>query len=212
MNINWYGQSCFRIESKDVSVLIDPFHKDIGLRPPKVNDTIVLVTHQHFDHSNVEDLDPAKSFLISTPGEYEKAGVNIQGILSFHDNEQGASRGYNTIYIVRMEGIVMCHLGDLGQKELTKEQLEELGNIDILFIPVGGNYTIDGKQAVNIIKQMEPKVIIPMHYKIPAIQVDLDGPEKFIKEIGMTPEVVDTYKILEKNLPTDEMKLVTFQI
>ncbi len=210
MNINWYGQSCFRIESKDRSILIDPFHKDIGLRAPKINDQVVLVTHEHYDHNSVETADE-KSFVVRTPGEYEKSGVYIQGISSFHDNAHGTQRGYNTIYIIRMDGIKLCHLGDLGQHQLTADQVDEIGDVDVLFIPIGGNYTIDGKEAVGIIKQIEPKIIIPMHYKVPGLIIDIDGPEKFLKEIGMTPEEVDEFKVNEKTLPTDEMKLVTFK-
>src|SRR3989344_6034800 len=115
MNISWYGQACFRLESKDIRVLIDPFDKKIGLREPRLNDQIILVTREHHDHNNTEGL-PAQAgagdaFVVRGPGEYEKSGVQIVGIASFHDNEQGAKRGLNTIYVVKLEDITLCHLG-----------------------------------------------------------------------------------------------------
>lgn len=211
MNIQWYGHSCFRIEAKEGTVLIDPFSKDIGLRPPRIKDDVVLVTHDHYDHSNLEGRND-DSFVVQNPGEYECKGIAIQGIQSFHDKTQGTQRGYNTIYVVKAEDIRICHLGDLGQESLTDAQLDAIGDVDVLMIPVGGTYTIDAKEAVGVISQIEPKIIIPMHYKIPGLAVEVDGPEKFIKEIGLTPEKTDKFKIIKKLLPVEEMKLVMFQI
>jgi L-ascorbate metabolism protein UlaG (beta-lactamase superfamily) len=211
MTISWYGQSCFRLESKGVSVLIDPFSKDIGLRVPRLNDNVFLVSHEHYDHNNVEGV-PPEAFVVRGPGEYEKSGVYVEGIMSYHDNMQGTERGLNTIYVIRMEDMRLCHMGDFGQAKLTDEQVEAIGDIDILFIPVGGKYTIDGKEAAEIVKQIEPKIIIPMHYKVTGLNVDIDSPQKFLKEIGLKPEEVDIFKIAAKNLPTEEIKLVMFKM
>lgn len=211
MNITWYGQACFRLESKDIRLLIDPFSSKIGLRPPRVNDAIVLVTHDHYDHNSIDGADP-ETFVVKGPGEYEKSGVQIIGINAFHDNTQGAERGLNTMYVIKLEDITLCHLGDLGQHELTDEQIETIGSVDILFVPVGGTYTINGKEAVGIVKQIEPKIIIPMHYKIPGLTVDLDGPASFLKEIGIKPEEVESFRIAAKALPQEEMKLVIFKL
>ena len=210
MTITWYGQSCFRLESKGVSVLIDPFSKEIGLRAPRLNDNIFLVTHEHYDHNNIEGVAP-EAFVIRGPGEYEKAGIHFEGILSYHDNAQGTQRGLNTIYLIRMEDMRLCHLGDLGHK-LTDEQVEAIGDVDILFIPVGGKYTIDSKEAAEVVKQIEPKIIVPMHYKVDGLNIDIDGPQKFLKEIGIKPEEVETYRVAAKNLPTEEIKLVMFKL
>ena len=149
--------------------------------------------------------------IIDGPGEYEKKGVYVRGIFSYHDKEQGKERGPNTMYVVRAEDITVCHMGDFGQASFEKNQLDDIGDIDILMIPVGGKYTLDYKEAVQIIGQIEPKIIIPMHYKVKDLKVDIDGPEKFIKELGLTPEKVDKYKIAKKNLPAEEMKLILFQ-
>lgn len=210
MTITWYGHSCFRLESKDLSLLIDPFSKEIGLRPPKIKDNVVLVTHSHYDHSNLEGL-PSDSFLLNGPGEYEVRGVTVKGIQSFHDKSQGHERGLNTIYAIGMEGISLVHLGDFGEAALSEEQVEKIGEADILMVPVGGVYTVDYKEAVGIIRQVEPKVVIPMHYKTKELKLDIEGPEKFLKEISLTPEKADkSWKIQKKNLPTEEMKVVLF--
>ena len=212
MTITWYGHSCFRLENKDTSILIDPFSSEIGLRPPKIKDNIVLVTHQHYDHNNIEGL-PQESFLAQGPGEYEVKNIFIKGIQSYHDKNQGRERGLNTIYVIKMDEMTLVHLGDFGEEKLSEEQVEKIGDVDILMIPVGGVYTINYKEAVGVIHQIEPKVVIPMHYKIDGLKVDIDGPEKFLKEMGLTPEKTEkVYKIQSKNLPAEEMRLVLFNL
>lgn len=211
MTISWFGHSCFRLEAKNLSILVDPFSKDIGLRSPKIKDNIVLLTHGHYDHANVEDA-PAETKIIKGPGEYEIMGVCVRGIQSFHDNSNGADRGLNTMYIIEDDDVKICHMGDFGQDKLEEHQLEEIGDVDVLMIPVGGTYTIDGKQASEIISQIEPKIIIPMHYKLPELKIDIAGPEKFLKEIGIKPEKVDKYKATKKTLPQEEMQLIMFNI
>jgi len=198
--------------------LIDPFSKEIGLKPPKIKDDIVLVSHGHDDHNNVDEINP-EAFLINTPGEYEKKGIAIRGISSYHDKTEGKERGLNIIYVIKAEEMTICHLGDLGQEKLTESQVDDIGDVDILLVPVGGNYTINYKEAIGVISQIEPKIIIPMHYKLKDLRVEIEGPEKFVKELGLTPEKVDSstslgagkYKISKKLLPAEEMKLIMFQ-
>ncbi len=212
MVLTWLGHSCFRLEGKDVSLLIDPFSKEIGLRVPRIKDNLVLLTHAHYDHANVEGLE-GETMLIDGPGEYESKGVYVHGISSFHDKVGGAERGLNTIYVIKSEEITICHLGDLGQEKLDDQQLDAIGNVDVLLIPVGGKYTVDYKEAVGIVGQIEPKIIVPMHYKVPGLKIDgLDSADKFLKEIGLTPEKVDKLKITQKTLPQEEIKLVMFEI
>ncbi|OGN02822.1 MAG: hypothetical protein A2657_00980 [Candidatus Yanofskybacteria bacterium RIFCSPHIGHO2_01_FULL_44_110b] len=207
MQISWFGHSCFRLEAKEGSILIDPFSKEIGLKPPKIKDDIVLVTHEHYDHNNVADAN-SEAFVIRNPGEYEKSGIQIQGIPSWHDNTNGSERGPNTIYVMTAEEITLCHLGDLGQEKLTDQQVEAIGDVDVLMIPVGGNYTIGPKEAVEVISQIGPKIVMAMHYKIPGLTVEIDSAEKFVKELGLTPEKLDKLKIQKKTLPAEEMKLI----
>ncbi len=211
MNISWFGHSCFRIEAKEGSILIDPFSKEIGLKPPRIKDDVVLVSHHHFDHDNTGEANP-EAFIIDGPGEYEKQGISIRGISSFHDKSAGKERGTNTIYVIKAEDMTICHLGDYGQDKFDDRQLEEIGDVDILMVPIGGVYTIDYKEAASVISQIEPKIIIPMHYKIKNLKVEINGPEKFLKEIGLTPEKIDKLKIVKKNLPVEEMKLIMLEI
>ncbi len=216
MQIIWYGQSFFRIltqkgKNSQVDLVIDPFDEKIGLKVPSLETDILLITHCHHDHDNVKAI-KGKPFLISGPGEYEIKEVFVQGIPAFHDNVGGKERGLNTIYTIETEEIRLCHLGDLGQKELTSGQLEEIGDIDILMIPVGGVYTISAKGASKIISQLEPKIVIPMHYFIPKLKIKLEGLNKFLKTMGVkTPEILKKFLIKKKNLPANGTKIIILE-
>jgi len=216
MIITWYGQSCFQISSSQgknnhVSIAIDPFDESTGLRVPKLQADIVLVTHDHSDHNNVKAVS-GLPFIIKGPGEYDIKGVFIQGISGYHDNAQGAQRGSITIYTIETEEVRLCHLSDLGQKELTPIQLDKIGDIDILMIPVGGIYTIDAAEAVKIMAQIEPRIIIPMHYKIPKLKIKLDNIDKFLKNLGIKkPESLLKLSIKKKDISTEEAKIVVLQ-
>lgn len=222
MTIQWFGQSFFKITSKnskgeDVVLTIDPFNKDYGLKvPSKFGADIVLISHDHKDHNNTDLIKGTtitpEPFVVSGPGEYEFKEIMIYGIPAFHDDNNGSDRGDNTIYLINLENIWLVHLGDLGQKSLTDSQLEKIEGSDILLIPVGGTYTIDAKDASKIISQIEPRVVIPMHYNLPGLkfksETKLDGVEKFIKEIGLKPQTEDKFKIQKKNLPQEDTQLV----
>jgi L-ascorbate metabolism protein UlaG (beta-lactamase superfamily) len=214
MQITWKGQSCFQLTSsqgKDghVNIVIDPFDEaETGLRIPKLEADILLVTHQHKDHNNTKAVS-GSPFLVEGPGEYEVKEVFVQGILSFHDSSQGKEKGNNTIYVIEAEDLRICHLGDLGQKELTSEQVEQIGDIDILMVPVGGNFTIDSKEAVKIMSQIEPSIIIPMHYAIPKLKIKLDGLDKFLKTMGVKKlEALPKLSVKKKDILPEEAKIV----
>lgn len=215
MHIIWHGQSFFQIQvsynkGEQIMLAIDPFDETIGLKVPSLSADILLITHSHHDHSNKKAI-KGTPFLIEGPGEYEVKGVFIQGIPSFHDNVQGKQRGQNTIYTIEAEDMRLCHLGDLGQKELTSEQIEEIGDIDILMIPVGGVYTINSKEANRIIAQLEPRIVIPMHYHIPKLKIKLEGVDKFLKEFGRKSIVPQPKLLIKKKDLTEETKLVVLQ-
>lgn len=217
MNITWYGQSCFQISSSEgknnhVSIVIDPFGEDVGLKlPRKLEADIVLVTHDHSDHNNVKAVS-GQPLVINGPGEYEAKGVFIQGIPGFHDNSRGAERRDVTIYTLGAEGMRLCHLGDLGQKELTSDQLEKIGEIDILMIPVGGVYTIDAAEAIKVMAQVEPKITIPMHYQIPKLKIKIGGVDKFLKGLGVKKlESLPKLSIKKKDLLSEEAKIIVLQ-
>ena len=213
MQIIWHGQSCFQIISSQgknshVNIVVDPFDEEIGLRLPKLEADIVLVTHQHHDHNNVKAVS-GNPFLVSGPGEYEVKEAFIQGISSFHDALGGKERGNNTIYTIDVEDIKICHLGDLGQKELTSEQVEKIGDVDILMIPVGGVYTISAKEAVKIMSQIEPNIIIPMHYQIPKLKIKLEGLDKFLKTMGIKKiDASPKLTIKKKDISPEEAKII----
>ncbi len=221
MNIIWHGQSCFQISTSQgknnhVNIVTDPFSENIGLRLPKLEADILLVSHQHHDHNNIKAVSAPASgvtpFLISGPGEYEIKNIFIQGIHSWHDDKEGEERGENTIYTIEAEDLKLCHLGDFGQKELTEEQLEKIGEIDILMIPIGGVYTISTREALKIMSQLEPKIIIPMHYQIPKLNIKLDGLDKFLKTVGIksiTPENKLTIK--KKDISPEEVKIIVLK-
>lgn len=215
MNIQYYGHSCFKITTKpagrgqvDVNAFIDPFDKKIGLRPPQGQADLVLVSHDHYDHNNVEALkgDPA---VINIPGEYSVKGINIVGISSEHGGEQKVA---NTIFILESEDIKICHLGDLGG-ELTEKQLSEIDGVDILMIPIGGKYTIGAKKAIEIIRKVEPKIIIPMHYKMQGTTEDIDDEKKFCAEIGNCSSVkASKLNIKKKDLEEKQMEVLVMTI
>jgi L-ascorbate metabolism protein UlaG (beta-lactamase superfamily) len=170
-----------------------------SLGKPKAR--IVTVSHQHPGHSYVEGIggDPRPT---AGPGEYEISGILIIGIATFHDAEDGSQRGKNTVYLMEMDEVSLCHLGDLGHM-LTAEQIEELGNVDILLIPVGGVSTIDAPVAAELARQLEPKVVIPMHYKTEALSWELDPVGRFLREMG-GEQVTSQPKLSfnRSNLPT----------
>ena len=212
MKITWHGQSCFKIVAKNTTIITDPFSKDIGLKPPHVEADIVTVSHNHPDHNNVSAL-RGTPFVVDSPGEYELKGTVILGIDSFHDNKEGHERGINTIFIIEAEDMRVCHLGDLGQKELTDEQLDKIEEVDILMIPIGGVYTIDSEEAALIINQIEPRIVIPMHYRIPGLNIKLQAADAFLKEMGAEKQVVDQLAIKKNDLPKEEeMKVVVMKI
>jgi L-ascorbate metabolism protein UlaG (beta-lactamase superfamily) len=206
MIIKWHGHSCFSIKSDKATVVIDPYG-DIGLKKPKLSADILLISHRHDDHNNAKMVGPVKKEinLIQDAGEYEHLGVNIIAIPAWHDNKKGKERGETLLFTVRMEDMVVGHLGDLGQESLSGKQLEELNGIDILLIPVGGKYTINGEVASKIANQIDPRIVIPMHYKIEGLDIDLDDASSFIKEEGAKGvEPKPELKIEKRNLPTEE--------
>ena len=204
------GHSCFKIQDKlsadGITLVTDPFDKTIGLKPPTFEAQIVTVSHKHTDHNNVKALH-GNPYVVNSAGEYDIKGIPIQGVESFHDAKTGKERGLNIIYRIEMDDISIVHLGDLGHI-LDNKQLESLVGTDILLIPIGDHYTIGAKQASEIIAQIEPRIIIPMHYKTPGVKLDLEDEKKFIKEIGLNPTEEDKLKISKKDLPQEDMELV----
>ena len=183
MDISWLGHSCFRIKGKQVTVITDPYSPTLGYSLGKPTAHIVTVSHQHPGHSYIQGIG-GEPRPVTGPGEYEISGVLIIGINTFHDAEGGIKRGKNTVYLIEVDEIAICHLGDLGHV-LTAEQVEEIDNVDVLLLPVGGVSTINAPMAAEVVRQLEPKVVIPMHYKTRALKWELESVDKFLKEIGV---------------------------
>ncbi len=210
MQITWLGHACFKIQAKDVTIITDPYDKEIGFAMPRVTADIVTVSHDHHDHNNVGAVS-GSPFVIASPGEYEVKGVFIYGIPSWHDEREGKERGPNTIFLVEMEGMRIAHLGDLGTS-LNNEQLEKLEGADIVLIPVGGKYTIDAKKAANVISQIDPSIVVPMHYKLPGLKLPIDGLDAFAKEMGVRDrQGVEKLKITRKDLQEEQTNVIILQ-
>lgn len=182
MEITWLGHSCFRIKGSHATIITDPYSPDLGYSLGKPTARIVTVSHEHPGHSYIQGVG-GQPKVVSRPGEYEINDVLIIGVATFHDKEEGRKRGKNTVYLMEMDEIAVCHLGDLGHV-LTSGQVEELGNVDVLLLPVGGVSTINAPVAAEVVRQLEPKAVIPMHYKTPALSWELEPVERFLKEIG----------------------------
>ncbi|MFC2011256.1 MBL fold metallo-hydrolase [Chloroflexota bacterium] len=183
MDINWLGHSCFRIKGNHATVITDPYSPDLGYTLGEPTARIVTVSHQHKGHSYVEGVG-GEPRLVTGPGEYEIGGVLIIGLATFHNGEKGGERGKNTIFLMEVDEVSVCHLGDLGHV-LTTEQVEEIGNVDVLLLPVGGVSTIDAPMAAEVVRQLEPKVVVPMHYKTEALNRELEPVERFLEEMAV---------------------------
>ena len=207
MEIVWLGHSCFRIRGKEATIVTDPFDRTLGYPVKKLTANIVTVSHPHPQHSFLEDVAGSPK-VISRPGEYEIANVFINGIATFHDADRGEHRGKNTVYLVQIEEMSICHLGDLGHVP-TAEQIEQMSDTDILMVPVGGGATIGAAAAVEIISLLQPKLVIPMHFKTEVVKMDLEPLEHFLKEMGLK-EVVTQPKlnVSKSGLPADTSVVV----
>ena len=181
--IKWYGHACFRVRSREATILMDPLPRSLGYKVEKQRADIVTISHDHPGHSNV-DMATGETKLVNGPGEYEMNEVFITGIRTYHDAQQGAKHGRNTAYLLEIEDIVVCHLGDLGHA-LTESQVESLSSVDVLIIPVGGGSVIDAVRAVEVIGQLDPRMIIPMQYQTELGDRDRDPLERFLKEMGI---------------------------
>lgn len=197
MIIQWFGNSYFRIDSKNKIIAINPYSESItGLKPPRFKFDILLIAQEQ-ENDNNKSIAMGDPLILEGPGEIETKGIFIEGV----------AQKSNTIYLIKSEGITLCHLGNLEKNNLKEELLEKVANVDILFIPIGGHGSINNEEAISLISQIEPKIIIPMHYALPNLKIKLDSLDKFIKAISKKPEVLDKLVIRKNNLP-GETKLI----
>jgi L-ascorbate metabolism protein UlaG (beta-lactamase superfamily) len=181
MKVKWLGHSCFLITSETgLKIITDPYDtvKGVGYAPVKEAADIVTISHEHFDHNAVSSV-TGKPEVVKGSGVKSVKGIQCKGIASYHDESGGKQRGANTIFCFSIDGIKVCHLGDLGHA-LSGGQLKEIGKVDLLLIPVGGFYTIDSKVATQVCNELKPKVAIPMHYKTPKLDFPVAGVDDFL--------------------------------
>lgn len=216
MEITYLGHSCFKLKNKEgLIIYMDPFKSEmVGLPLPKDVADIITVSHAHEDHSAIEvitgPVNRANTFLVNKVGEYEIAGVQISATNTFHDKTNGADRGKNLIISIVMDGLHIVHLGDLGTS-LTDSQVEKLGSVDVLMIPVGGNFTIDSDEAMDLLKEVQPSYAIPMHYKTAETKIEgLAKLEVFMEKnkYALAGESVHKIKLDENSLPDDTQILL----
>lgn len=173
--IYYLGHAAFKIKTSQATVIIDPFDpKVVGLPWKNQLADLALITHSHGDHSYSAGIE-GSPFIINHPGEYEVKGVQVFGLPAYHDSKKGAEKGLMTLYLIQVEGMTIAHLGNLGHR-LEEEQLRQMENIDILMVPVDGVGSIGPKEAVETIKELEPSIVIPMHY------LDETGDESYKKK------------------------------
>jgi L-ascorbate metabolism protein UlaG (beta-lactamase superfamily) len=180
MLIEWYGHSCFRVTLENgTKIVMDPFDNTVGYEQPNIEADVVLESHQHSDHNCTETI-RGNYRLITEPGEYGLNGLEIKGIPCFHDKENGRLRGKNIIFVIKAEGISLCHMGDQGYVP-SERLLNEIGNVDILMIPVGGTFTIDAGEAFETIEKMQPNITLPMHYRTMHTDMNIEGVHEFLE-------------------------------
>lgn len=211
MKISFLGHSCFRLRSKQGIVIIDPFDDYVGFSLSRRKADIVCCTHQHKDHCDLSKI-KGKPFLIEAPGEYEVGGIQVMGTKLYHDDKKGEKRGKITAYVVKIGGVKVCHLGDLGH-ELSEKQVDQIGEVDVLILPVGGEFTIGPKTAVKVMGQIEPRVVIPMHYKTKHHSdkfLKLAQLDEFLKEADMEGVTLkkDEYKVRSSSLPEETQLII----
>ncbi len=214
MTITYLGHSSFKLKGKKGTLVTDPYHEYVGFKMPTTSADIITISHDHKDHNAFEQITGTarrkKPFIIKEAGEYEVGGISVFGVPTYHDDQKGSLRGPNLVFTSLIDHVSVCHLGDLGH-ELTPTQLEAIGSIDVLLIPVGGVYTIDPKLATKLIHTLEPAYAVPMHYRTDKhdkkVFGDLATVDDFIKEYGAEPQILGKLDLDKNNLP-EETELV----
>jgi L-ascorbate metabolism protein UlaG (beta-lactamase superfamily) len=207
MEIVWLGHSCFRIRAREATVVMDPCPPASGYSIGKPTADIVTVSHAHDNHSYLKAV-AGKPTVIDSPGEYEIHGAFVTGIPTFHDGEKGAELGKNLAFIVEMEGIKVCHLGDLGHAP-SADQAEDMTGADVLLVPIGGNHTIDGAKAAEIVATLEARIVIPMHYKTDAAKDNLEPADRFLKEMQVASvEPQPKLSLSQSSIPSETQVVI----
>ena len=202
MEIVWLGHSCFRIRGREATIVTDPCPPATGYVIGKPTADIVTISHHHSNHDYTKAV-AGSPVVIDGPGEYEIHGAFITAVPTYHDDQKGSERGRNLAFIIEMEDIRVCHLGDLGHTP-TAEQAEEMTGADVLLVPVGGGTTIDGAKAAEVVSLLEARLVIPMHYRTEALKEVLDPPDRFLKEMEVTSiEPLPKLSVSRSSIPSE---------
>ncbi|MCK5562416.1 MAG: MBL fold metallo-hydrolase [Thermoplasmata archaeon] len=202
MIIRWHGHACFEV-SNDHVIVTDPHDgKSIGIKRPQVKGDLVLVSHGHFDHNSVKSVLKSSTKTIDSPGKHREFDIEVKGIQVFHDDSNGERRGKNCIFKFNIDGINICHLGDLGHIP-TPEQVEDIGPMDILFVPIGNVFTIGAQDAWKTIKMLKPKVAIPMHYRVGGLSLSIQPIDPFLTNADKIEHVGNEIDFEPEDLPQD---------
>jgi L-ascorbate metabolism protein UlaG (beta-lactamase superfamily) len=183
LDVTWLGHGCFRLRGRGAAVVTDPYPPSIGLKLQRLDADLVTVSHEHENHNYTEVMRDA--YEIRGPGEYEVAGVSVIGVPTFHDAEKGGKHGRNTVYLIEIDDVRVCHLGDLGHR-LDDTDAETVSSVDVLLVPVGGRTAINAAQAAEVVRQLEPRYVVPMHYAIPGLKLEIDSSDRILKEMAVT--------------------------
>jgi len=184
LDLTWLGHACFRLRGKNAVAVTDPYPPSLGPKLSRLEADVVTVSHPHPNHSHLQTV---KGHILDGPGEYEVKGVTVNGLATFHDTSGGDQHGRNTIFLIDVDDVRVCHLGDLGHR-LDDAALEQIGTVDVLLVPVGGGNSLDATGAAEVVRQIEPRMVVPMHYALPAVKKQLEGVDRFLKEMA-APEV-----------------------
>ncbi len=210
MEIHYFGLSCFRIKGKELTLIVDPFSKEVGLRLPKVTADVAIFSNDRPENNDLNAIEKnqyRELILISGPGEYEASGVFIFGYSTKTENKVGNLKVHNTLYTINIDGVRLAHLGNLDRK-LTEEELEEVNGVDVLLIPVGGNSVLTPKNAVEVTNQIDPSIVIPMQYQLSGLNIQLLPVSDFLKEIGVEVKAVPKIAISKDSLPEEREVVV----
>ena len=208
MDVTWLGHGCFRLRGRNAAVVTDPFPPSIGLKLQRLDADLVTVSHEHDNHNYTQAV--RDGYEIRGPGEYEVAGVSVIGFPTYHDSEKGASRGRNTVYLIEIDDVRICHLGDLGHR-LDDTDAETVSSVDVLLVPVGGRTAINAVQAAEVVRQLEPRYVVPMHYAIPGLKVELDTVDRFLKEMAVVAGEPQPKLTLQASSGEYETKVVVLE-
>lgn len=217
MELSWLGHSCFRLRGKEATLITDPPSPATGYAISRLTADIVTLSHDHPGHNYVKGV-AGEPRVVDGPGEYEIHGALITGVQTYHDRVRGAQLGRNTAYLITVDDVHICHLGDLGAP-LDDHALEALSGADVLLVPVGGGHSLNAEGAAEVVAQLEPRIIVPMHYATPAFKVSgsdgaaLDPVEKFLREMGIEHvEPLPKLVITPANLPTEtQVSLLSYR-